>query len=461
MYQPGSGGTPVQKDGSAEAGQGCVWSRQRAGLGGKVAMPHQLAVMIRATVAPERVPALREWLAETGRKGMAETPFDFAHLRGLHFAKLFLIDEAVVDGTSIPASLVFMSEVDAPLRRHLAELVDVAGDGIDATFGHCADYPPPGARRRRRIAWLRRHLVSSGASYVNTVGRGLEQIRQEARLREVLQDYLDRPDRDWSASTPLQVRSDIRAYVAGRPDLAWALNPPARPSLLWRARETVHMVAVPLAGVLLLPLLLLVVPVWLVLLRVAERRDGPVTERPTPEHTRELASYEDFVAQNPFAVAGFVKPGRLRRMTFRAVLFLTDYAVRHIFTHASLAGIKTIHFARWVPLDGWRRMVFASNYDGSVEGYNDDFIETVWWGLNATFSNGLGYPRTRWLFWGGAAEYEHEFKYSLRRHQVPVPAWYSAYPALSARNIDNNAQIRAGLRGDMNPAQAEHWLSLL
>jgi hypothetical protein len=42
-----------------------------------------------------------------------------------------------------------------------------------------------------------------------------------------------------------------------------------------------------------------------------------------------------------------------------------------------------------------------------------------------------------------------------------VPAWYAAYPELSADNIENNAQIRAGLRGDMSPAQAAHWLSLL
>jgi hypothetical protein len=187
---------------------------------------------------------------------------------------------------------------------------------------------------------------------------------------------------------------------------------------------------------------------------------GKVTERPTPEHLHELASYEDFGRQNPFAVVGFVKLGWLPRMTFRAVLFLTDYAVRHRFTHASLAGIKTIHFARWVPLDGWRRVAFTSCYDGAVESYNDDFIETVWWGLNATFGNGLGYPRTRWLFWDGA-KFEQEFKYSLRRHQVPVPAWYSAYPRLSALNIDNNAQIRAGLRGNMSPAEVERWLSRL
>ena len=105
-------------------------------------------------------------------------------------------------------------------------------------------------------------------------------------------------------------------------------------------------------------------------------------------------------------------------------------------------------------------MTFASNYDGAVEAYNDDFINKIWWGLNAVFGSAVGYPPTRWLLWGGA-KLEQPFKYILRAHQVPVPVWYTAYPALSADNIENNARIRAGLRGDMSPAQAEQWLSLL
>lgn len=422
-------------------------------------MPHQLGVTIRAPVAAGRGAELRDWLAEVGCKGLAEGPFDLARLPGVHFARLYLLDEMPdLDGRPIPATLVFMSEVDAPLHRHLAELVDLAGEGIDRAFGHCTGYPGPGACRRARIAWLRRHMIPASAFYVNTVGRGLEQIRQEARLREALEDYLDKGD--WVGRTAAEIRRELRAYVSGCPSLAWAMKPPPPPSLRFRAGETVHMVAVPLALTLLLPVLLPVLPVWAVLLRLDERHDQPFTEQPTLRHLDEVASHEDFGTQNPFAVVGFVRPGRLRQLTFRAVLFLTDYGVRHIFNHDSLAGIKTIHFARWVPLDGWRRMTFASNYDGAVEAYNDDFINIVWWGLNATFSNGMDYPPTRWLFFGGA-KLEEQFKNTIRCHQVEVPAWYTAYPELSADNIENNAQIRAGLRGDMSPAQAERWLSLL
>ena len=422
-------------------------------------MPHQLGVTIRAQVAAEQAVPLRDWLAEVARRGMADSLFAFGRMRGLHFAKLFVLEETTdLGGQPIPASLVLMTEVDAPLRPHLAELIDVGGAGIDQAFGFCVGYPGPSTRRHSRIAWLRRHLVQASAVYVNTVGRGLQQIRQEAHLHDMLENYLDQGD--WGGRAPDDVRRELLAYVAGRADLAWAMKPPAPPSLRFRAREGIHEVIMPLILLQLLPALAVTLPVWAILLRISEQRERPITQRPTLEHLDELASYEDFATQNPFAVVGFVRPGLQRLVTMRVVMFAIDYAVRHVYNHDNLAGIKTIHFARWVPLDGWRRMTFASNYDGAVEAYNDDFINEVWWGLNAAFGNGVGYPPTRWLFWGGA-KYEQQFKNTLRIHQVPVPVWYSAYPALSAANIENNAQIRAGLQGEMNPADAAQWLSLL
>ena len=122
--------------------------------------------------------------------------------------------------------------------------------------------------------------------------------------------------------------------------------------------------------------------------------------------------------------------------------------------------MKTIHFARWVFLDERRRVVFASSYDGSVESYMDDFIDKVWWGLNAVFSNGVGYPRTRWLLFGGARD-ERAFKRVLRRRQEPVQLFYSAYQDMTALNLQNNQELRAGLIGTMTERQATEWLARL
>jgi hypothetical protein len=90
----------------------------------------------------------------------------------------------------------------------------------------------------------------------------------------------------------------------------------------------------------------------------------------------------------------------------------------------------------------------------------DDFIDKVSWGLNAVFSNGVGYPRTRWLIKDGAHD-ELAFKGYIRVRQRPSNVWYTAYGDLTTANIENNAKIRAGLPGDMDEASAAAWLRLL
>ena len=170
-----------------------------------------------------------------------------------------------------------------------------------------------------------------------------------------------------------------------------------------------------------------------------------------------LAGLEDHVIQNPFTAIGHLKPGRFRRWTVVGILFYLDYGTRHVFNRGDLSGVKTIHFARWVFIDGKKRMFFASNYDGSLESYMDDFIDKVAWGLNAVFSNGVDYPRTNWLIKEGAKD-ELAFKYFIRSHQLPTQVWYSAYPDLTGVNIENNAAIRADLFGGLDEIAVERWL---
>jgi hypothetical protein len=232
------------------------------------------------------------------------------------------------------------------------------------------------------------------------------------------------------------------------------------PSLLYRLRETAHLLSVPLALLPFTPLILASLPWVAVLLRLHEITDPAPRSTPDPAHVAQLAAIEDHVAQNQFSALGFVKPGPFRRSLANVVLFGTNYAARHFFNHADLAGVTTIHFARWVFLDDERRVIFCSNYDGSLESYMDDFIDKVAWGLNAAFSNGYGFPKTRWLFLDGARD-EQAFKQFLRSHQHPTEVWYAAYPHLTALNVENNAQIRAGLYGRMSEAQAAAWLRKL
>src|SRR5262249_41753477 len=125
-----------------------------------------------------------------------------------------------------------------------------------------------------------------------------------------------------------------------------------------------------------------------------------------------------------------------------------------------LTRVKTIHFARWVFLDNKQRMLFASNYDGSLESYMDDFINKVAWGLNLVFSNGVGYPRTDWLILHRAKN-EQKLEYYIRRHELPTDVSYNAPPGLTALDMARNTRIREGItQSFMTDDEIVAWLQL-
>ena len=422
-------------------------------------MPQQVAVTIVAPVRPARLDDLRQLLDRMGEDVAGNDVVPFGRLSGVHFARLVVLAATTdVDGRAIAPKLVYVSDVDGSLARHVEDLVDVAGAGIDELFGHCEGYPEGGATRRQRLACLYAWMAPAAAVYVNTIGRTVAQIKREDRLRDAVERYLD--GHDLQASSAAEVRAELLTFVGSEPDLAWTLQPDAESPLAWRARETLHFAGGVAVALALLPVALVAAPAVALVLRRHEQADRPDEVRPDGLAPREAEVTEDVWVHNPFTAVGLVKPGRFRRATATVVLGVVNFGTRHLFNRGSLTGVKTIHFARWVFLDGKRRIIFASNYDGSLESYMGDFIDKVAWGLNAVFSNGVGYPSTSWLVAGGARD-EESFKAFLRSHQIPTKVWFSAYPQLTTANIENNAAIRAGLLDVRDDAEVERWLARL
>jgi hypothetical protein len=420
---------------------------------------HQEALTVVAEVDAQRLPQLPPVLAEMRADPGHNAVLPFGRIAGCHFGRVLLLPPSSdLSGRPVPPQLLMLTDCDGSAARHVEAMVDAAGAGLDRLFGACKDYPAAPVARADRIAFLRRKTVDAKANYVHRQGRTVEQIRGEAELRGALSSFL--AAEDVSGVPAVEVRKRIRAFLRKHGSLSWALSPPPRVGLRFRARNALHATTLPLGLVAFGPVVVPAALLLLGLVRLQEMRDRSEHVRPTPEHVRALSELEDFFAHNGFTAGGYVKPGWVRQAVIAAVLPLIGWGTRHLFTRDSLAGVKTIHFARWIPLDGGRRVVFASNYDGSLESYNNDFIDLVAWGLNLVFSNGLGYPETRWLLFGGASR-EQEFKDYLRRHQIPTPVWYSAYPHLSAVNVERNAKLRAGLRGRMNEDEARQWLRLL
>ncbi len=355
-------------------------------------MPHQDSLTVVAPVRSGAQAALDEALKAAGATPPSDAAIPFEQLTGVHFARLIALPAGqAADGSPMSAKVVWISDVDAPLKRHVTELADRAGPALDLVLQHCEGYPES-PDTGQRLAYLRAHTVKAAAVYVNTVGRGVEQVVLERRLHDAIESFLDAHATELALRDPHEVRAAIQRFVAADETLRPALEPAPQLELAFRIRETAHAVLVPVAILAFTPLIVPLLPLYAIALRLHEVRDVPDRAVPDDAHVEVLAALEDLFEQNPFTASGPLKPGPFRRYTAMAVLWLASYAVRHVFNDANLAGVKTIHFARWVFLDNGRRVVFASNYDGSVESYMDDFIDKVAWGLNGVFSNGLGYP---------------------------------------------------------------------
>jgi hypothetical protein len=431
-------------------------------------MTPQFNFMVAAPVASEQVSDLRELLLSMnvadGEADPQNAIVPFGDFPRLHFTRILIVDDRTVDDLAAynlpppdyPTYLVLLGEYDGP-REDMLEQLAARAPGLRQLFSHSSGFSPQADLH----AWMKAHSRRPDAMYVNTVGRTMQQVREESSLRETLLSYLRGNPAAVRAMSAQQVHQTLKGVAEKQlGERRLTLTPEQPTPLVWRLRNFAHLLGVPFLILLLTPFLVLYAPIFLWQLRRRETKDPEIAPRIDLEHADKLASLEDRDVTNQFSAFGSIKPGAFRRRTLVFLLWVIDYTTRHIYTRGRLARVSTIHFARWVFLDGKKRLLFASNYDGSLEAYMDDFINKVAFGLNVVFSNGIGYPTTNWLVADGAKD-EQKFKYYIRRHQLPTEVWYNAHRGLTAFEMQRNTKIRQGIeRGSMTEAEAQAWVKL-
>ena len=431
-------------------------------------MTPQSQFTVVAAVRVGRESALRALLATmTSQPGMADPKnalLPFGEFERLHFARLTLLDDPTLGDLEsyglprpqLPVYLAFLGDCDGPADECLADIARRAQAGLRSIFEHCEGFGGSDL-----LAWMKAHDLPISASYVNWVGRTVQQIREESALQQALAARVDRAPIA-SGADAQQRRRELIEFVRGETTAGrLRLTAPQPTPLSWWLARIVNAVVVLGLGLLALPFLIVLAPLLILTLRRLETTDPEICPTPDPAALLELQLIEDFEVTNQYTALGSVKPGWFRRGLLMLILAVIQFTCRNVFTRGHLARVQTIHFARWVFLDRHTRVMFTSNYDGSHQAYMDDFINKVAWGLNIVFSNGLGWPRTDWLITRGARR-EMQFKYFQRRHQLPTQVWYKAYPGLTLINMTRNARIREGLeRGPMSDAEVSAWLGLL
>jgi hypothetical protein len=414
--------------------------------------------MILAPLRRSAVEDVRDLLAgmtlAPGLADPANALVPFGRFERVHVARILVMDDPTLADRAVydlpvpdlAPSLVLLAFCDGSAATLLDELVREAGPGLRALFAHCEDYDEAIDLR----IWLDLHSVDPDISYVNGVGRTVRQVREEAALHAALREAL----MGLPPAEPSALHKSLRDAVAGRVPL----SPEAPTPLGWRLRSWLDFLTLPVLALLVAPFLLLASPVLIFALRRRERSDPIIVARPSPERLAMLSRYEDHDVTNPFSAIGSLKPGFFRRWLTVTILWVVNWTTHHIYTRGRLARVGTIHFARWVLIEGKTRLFFASNYDGTLESYMDDFINKVAFGLSLVFSNGIGFPRTDWLIVGGAQR-EQDFKAFLRHHQIPTQVWYKAYPGLTTYDLARNARIRRGFEQGGDDAALRRWLA--
>lgn len=390
----------------------------------------------------------------------------FAELATVHFAR-FVVLGLPQPGPALrsrPAAplLVFATDHDGPRASHVNELVTVAGAGLLRVFAAC-DKSLEGKPRDALREYLELHRVKRAASWGSHLGRSVDQIRREAFLRSEIRARLG----DSSGRLSRDPLAEAVAFVREREDLRWALEPPDPTTFPWHQKLLRGVIAA-LGAITLIP----ASPVWAMWLRIRELLDAreargrrgklpPDWRLAERSHKQALLEDEDHHTQNQMTAVSEVKPGFLRLLTLRVVLWIVDSFGRTLWDKGALRGIRTIHFARWFlvkePQRGKHWLVFLSNYDGSWENYLGEFVDQAKSGLTAVWSNTVGFPESKWLL-GGGARRELKFKRWVRRQQIQTQVWYSAYPELSAANVQNDSELRRGLRGASGLEERRAWL---
>ena len=432
-------------------------------------MTPQSQFTVVAPLAAASEQALRTLLATMNSTPGVADPHNplvpFGEFAQLHFARFVILNDPTlgdievygVQRPDLPTYLAFVGDCDGPATDCLADLARRADVGLRRIFAHCADFTP----RTDLLAWLHAHDLPIAASYVNWVGRTVRQIKQESALQRVLSARVDRTPLESAADARQRWQEMVRFVRNEMQAHRLTLTPPEPTAPQWLLAKWANLVQSVLVSLLALPFLIVLSPLLILQLRRREKQDPEICPRPASALLVELQSLEDQDVTNQYTAFGSAKPGVFRRALITLVLAVIQFTARHIFTRGYLARVQTIHFARWVFVDGKRRVLFTSNYDGGHQAYMDDFINKAAWGLNVAFSSGVGWPHTDYLIARGARR-EHYFKYFQRRHQLPTQVWYKAYPGLTLTDLARNARIRQGLeRTDITTAEALEWLKLL
>jgi hypothetical protein len=355
----------------------------------------QRALTVIAPVRPGATQDLRAVLANIGKRLDSDPDLRFRESPSTHFARFVLVTDSGPEDR-----LVFTSTHDGSWREYLQELVRTTGRGMDTIWQFCSPYRPGDALRMESwTRFVKAHQQREQMFFAAYPGVSTYAVMNNARLRAALEQLLENASPNTLQTLSSLLSADM--HVQRKRRTADTKTP------AWAGRLIEHLVG------------------------IDQSPGNPNTRmRSAPPVTM----LEDHGAHNALTIVAPIKNSWWPRLFLHLLLGIGHLTVRRAW--GSLSGITSIHFARWLILDRKGTLLFESNYDGNWESYIDEFVDVSSSGLNGIWANCVGFPPR------GCRDLE-SLKDVIRRHQHPVPLFYSAYPMLTVKNIlaDNSLSV--------------------
>lgn len=396
----------------------------------------------------------------------------------IHFLRIFLLPgSGDRDSNQLVFSVVFDGEkidflnalVDGLREPLLGVLANTVGSGV------LNSDPSP----KEVAQWLFSNNGEPSTYHVGTVWNSLEEIRNDRKIVAEISAFLDdhgelaqRPATeiktrieemlkqripDIISNTGKKTLKKLVRYVDGLLVLFLVLLIPLTPAfLIVNAMEWGGLALVLLTLGFAIALLAAVAG----FIRCLEFFEDDIEVWPDDAYIRQIVSSENVRGQNQMTLVADVRNSLARRVIIVAVLWIADAVSRHCYRRGRLAGIDTIHFARFFLLEGNTRMLFMSDYDGSWSRYLFDFTGSGSLAVVPIWSSLKGCPKAKFLRWP-APGFEERFLPFTRGCQVEVACWYSSYPRLTVSEIKRNEKVRSGLFKPCSEREALDWLALL
>jgi Dyp-type peroxidase family len=393
----------------------------------------QNALTVLTGIKPNQVAALDALLSRIGANLANKGLIRFHAMTRVHFAAWVILP----GDSAFPATLVLETTYDGDLEDHLGDLVAHGSDALDAVYCLCEGYPPAGSKEPWAVRqYLKMHSVKSAIFWTAFPGRSAANIRNAMAVRDDARRYLDEESRKWPLDrlTKVQLREKLTAHFVHGAAIRPEPSPVSKARLYWRLCRNVVLLFSP--ALLFFPFGLAL----LILARIHELREAKIPN-PPPHQLDDRIFRDPPCALNHLTTLVNIKPGRL--FLLKVILGVYEILGKTIFILGGIAGLQTVHFARWIFLNNNRRLLFLSNHDGSWSSYLGDFSDQGW-GVTSIWSNTEGFPPARFLFGAGCRDIDAYAQWS-RQHNVYAQVWYSAYPDETILNLTHDFELRDSL----------------